>query len=78
MLDGNVPWKYHIKNVENKLSKSIGLLRLAKQFVDETSLKTYFSGIPSFLNYTSIAWASTHFIKLKTISYKQKSTWYCI
>ena len=78
MLDGNVSWKYHIKNVENKLSKSISLLCLAKQFVDETSLKTYFSGILSVLNYASIAWASTHFIKLKAISYKQKSTWYCI
>ena len=62
MLDENVSWRYHI-----------GLLCRAKQFLDETSLKTiYFSYIHSFLNYANIAWASTHFSKLKTISYKQK------
>ena len=45
----------------------------AEQFLDETSLKTiYFSFIHSFLNFANIAWASTHFAKLKTISYKQK------
>ena len=44
-----------------------------KEFLDETSLKTiYLSYINSFLNYANIAWASTHFTKLKTISYKQK------
>ena len=73
MLDENVSWRYHIKTVENKLSKNIGLLCRAKQFLDETSLKTiYFSYIHSFLNYANIAWASTHFTKLKTISCKQK------
>ena len=60
-LDENVSWKYHIKTVENKLSKNIGLLCRAKQFLDETSLKTiYFSYIHSFLNNTNTAWASTH------------------
>ena len=27
MLDKNVSWKYHIKTVENKLSKNIGLMK---------------------------------------------------
>ena len=61
------------KNIENKLSKNICLLCRAKQFIDETSLKTIcFSYIHSFLNYPNVAWASTHFTKLKTIDYKQK------
>ena len=73
ILNENVSWRYHIKTVENKLSKNIGLLCRAKQFLDETSLKTtYFSYIHSFLNYAKIAWASTHFIKLKKINYKRK------
>ena len=73
MLDENVSWKYHIKTTEKLLSKNIGLLCRAKQFLDETSLKTIsFSYIHSFLNYVNIAWAKTHFTKLKTISYKQK------
>ena len=73
MLDENVSWRYYIKTVENKLSKNIGLLCRAKQFLDETSLKTiYFSYIHSLLNYANITWASTHFTKLKTISYKDR------
>ena len=71
MLDENVSWKYHIKTVENKLLKNIGLLCRGKQFLDETSLM-YSSCIHTFINYANIAWASTHFTKLKTISYKQK------
>ena len=44
MLDENVSWRYYIKTVKNKSSKNIGLLCRAKQFLDETSLKTiYFS-----------------------------------
>ena len=42
MLDENIYWKYNIKTVENKLSKSIGLLRCAMHFLDETSLKTMY------------------------------------
>ena len=62
MLDENITWKNHIKTVENKLAKNIGLLYRAKQFLNETSLKTiYFSYIHSYLNYANIAWASTHF-----------------
>ena len=73
IIDENISWRDHIKTVENKLSKNIGLLYQAKQFLDENSLKTlYFSYIHSYLNYANIAWASTHFTKLKTISYKQK------
>ena len=42
--------------VEKKLSKNIGLLCHAKQFLDETSLKTLsFSYIHSSLNYANIA-----------------------
>ena len=73
MLDENVSWRYQIKTVENKLSKNIGLLCRAKQFRDETSLKNInFSYIHSFLNDANIESASTHFTKLKTISYKQR------
>ena len=73
ILDENVSCRYHIKAVENKLSKDSGLLCRAKRFLDEISLKTmYYSYIHSFLNYANIAWASAHFTKFKTISCKQK------
>ena len=37
MLDENVSWKDHIKTIEKKLAKNIGLLYRAKPYLDETS-----------------------------------------
>ena len=66
MLHENISWKEHIKTVENKLSKNIGLLCKSKQLLDNESLKSiYFSYIHSYLNYANIAWASTDPTKLK-------------
>ena len=66
MLDEHISWNDHIKTVENKLAKNIGLLNRVSYFLNRNSLKTiYFSYIHSYLNYASIAWASTYVIKLK-------------
>ena len=66
MLDEHISQNDHRKNVENGLAKNIGLLNRASYFLNEHSLKTiYFSYIHSYLNYASIAWASTYVIKLK-------------
>ena len=55
MLHENISWKEHIKTVENKLSKNIGLLCKSKQLLDNESLKSiYFSYIHSYLNYANI------------------------
>ena len=73
MLDEHLSWKDHIKIVENKLAKNIGLLYRVNQYLNESSLKTvYFSYIHSYLNYTNIAWASTYPTNLKQIHLKQK------
>ena len=73
ILDENITWKDHIKTVENKISKNIGLLYRAKQFLDTNSIKSlYFSYIHSYLNYANIAWASTQKTKLNRIYIKQK------
>ena len=73
MLDENISWKEHIKTVENKLSKNIGLLCKAKELLDDKSLKCiYFSNVHYYLNYANIALASTNSTKLKKIHYLQK------
>ena len=74
MLAKNISWKEHIKTVENKLSKNIGLLCKAKQLLDNESLKSiYFSYVHSNLNYFSITWASINSAKLKKyFIYKNK------
>ena len=66
MLDEHISWNDHIKTVENKLAKNIGLLNCVSYILYKNSLKAiYFSYIHSYLNYASIAWASTYVTKLK-------------
>ena len=73
MLDKNVSWQEHIRTVENKIGKNIGLLYLAKYFLNELSLKCiYFAYIHSCLNYANVAWASTYRTKLKAMHLLQK------
>ena len=58
MLDEHISWNDHIKTVESKSAKNIGLLNRASYFLNEHSLKTiYFSYIHSYLNYANTAWA---------------------
>ena len=38
LLDENLSWKDHIKYIENKVAKNIGLLYRAKLFLDKNSL----------------------------------------
>ena len=40
LLDENLSWKDHIKCIENKVAKNIGLLHRAKLFLDKNSLLT--------------------------------------
>ena len=52
LLDGNLSWKDHIKYIENKVAKNIGLLYRAKLFLDKNSLLTlYYSYTHTYLNY---------------------------
>ena len=68
MLDKNISWEKHIRTLETKLAKNIGLLYRAKLLLEEISLKSiYFAYIHSYLIYANITWASTYRTKLKTI-----------
>ena len=73
MLDKHISWIDHVRTVENKIAKNIGLLYRVSQFLNEDSLKTvYFSYVYSYLNYVNIAWVSTYATKLKRVYLKQK------
>ena len=51
LLDDNLSWKEHIKCLENKIAKNIGLMYRAKPFLDKESLLAlYYSYIHSYLN----------------------------
>ena len=73
MLVENISWEEHVRTVETKLAKNIGLIYRAKHLLEEKSLKSiYFAYIHSYLNYVNIAWGSTYRTKLKAIHFHQK------
>ena len=68
LLDENLSWKDHIKCVENRAAKNIGLLYRAKLFLDKNLLLTlYYSYIHSYLNYANLLWGSTNRANLKKL-----------
>ncbi|XP_057314221.1 uncharacterized protein LOC130655476 [Hydractinia symbiolongicarpus] len=73
LLDENLTWREHIKLVENKVSKSLGILYKASFALNKNCLRSiYFSFIHCYLNYANIAWGSTNITKLKKLHIQQK------
>ena len=73
IIDENLTWKTHIHEVQNKVSKNLGVLYKAKFLLNQKCLKDiYFSVIHCHLNYANIAWASTNPNKLKKLNSQQK------
>ena len=69
----NLKWKNHIEVVENKTSKSIGVLYRASHLLNfKNLLIIYFSFSHIYISYANIAWASTFKTKLQGILKKQK------
>ena len=58
---------------ENKISKNIGVLYRASHLLDFKNPKIYFSFSSIYINYASIAWASTFKINLQGILKKQRN-----
>ena len=76
LLDENLSWKDHIKCIENRAAKNIGLIYRAKLFLDKNLLLTlYYSYIHTYLNYANLSWGSTNRTNLKSYSVN-KSTQY--
>ena len=72
-IDESLNWDKHIKNIENKISKNLGILYKAKQVLEIESLKKlYFAFIHSYLNYCNIIWGSTFKSNIKKLFSKQK------
>ena len=73
MLDENLNWKDHIKVIENKVSKNLGLIYRAREFLNKKCLTNiYHSYIHCYLNYANMAWGSTHVTKLEKLHLMQK------
>ena len=75
LLDENLNWKEHIKCIENKIAKNLGLLYKARAFLERNALLApYYSYIQTYINYAKIAWGSTCRTNLKKINSQQAIT----
>ena len=73
LLDENITWRPHIKCIESKISKNLGILYKARYFFNSACTKQlYFSFIHTYLNYGNITWGSTNKTKLNVILRCQK------
>ena len=73
-LDENLNWKEHIKCIENKIAKNLGLLYKARAFLERNALLApYYSYIQTYINYAKIAWAGQ---TLKTLTANKTSNTY--
>ena len=73
LLDENLPWKEHLKLMENRIAKNTGLIYKAKPYLNKDSLLAlYFSYIHCYINYANLVWGSTHRTCLGKINSQQK------
>ena len=47
MINDNLTWKTHVELVENKISKSVGILFEASRFLNFKSLRSIYSFVPN-------------------------------
>ena len=73
LINEHLTWKDHIFDIENKISKSIGVMYRASKLLNFKSLKNlYFSFVHSYLNYANIIWGSTYQTHLNSLHLRQK------
>ena len=72
-LDENLTWKDHIRYLENKIAKNLGLLFRSKPYLTKKCLLSlYHSYIYTYISYANIAWESTYISNLKKMNSQQK------
>ena len=73
IIDNKLLWKDHIKHVCNKISLTIGILRILKhKFPVHILRMLYLSLIFSYINYCNTVWGSAHASHLKPLITLQK------
>ena len=61
VLDEHLTWKSHIAHTENKVSKSIGVIRKSRFYLKKKTIRIlYFSMIYPYLQYCNLVWANTY------------------
>ena len=72
-IDSKLSWENQIKQVQNKVAKSISIMYKVKYLLDKTSLYTlYCSLVLPYLNYCCEIWANNYYARIRNIIVLQK------
>jgi hypothetical protein len=73
ILDEHLSWKSHISHVTRKMSKSIGISKMASFYLSKSTLLTlYYSLVYPYMQYCILVWGSTYPSNLRRIVLLQK------
>ena len=73
VIDSKLSWKNHISLVSGKLSKSIGMIIKAREYLSRNALLTlYYSFVYPYLTYCNPVWGCTYYSNLKQLFILQK------
>ena len=72
-IDQHLNWKQHIKIIQGKLSRILGILYRVKDLLKrETMLTIYYSLFHSYINYGNLIWGSTYKTSINQLYLSQK------
>ena len=73
LIDDKLNWSYHIKSVNLKLSKGIGLLAKIRHYVPSSTLKSlYYSFLNPYIDYNLLNWGMAATTNLNSVNLKIK------
>ena len=72
-IDDKLCWKNHIAYISNKISKGLGILIKARQYLSKSTLvQLYYSFVYPYINYCNHIWGSTYATRLNRLVLLQK------
>ena len=73
-IDNHLKWEPHIKHINNKLTKNIGILNKLRFYTSVDTLKQlYYTLVFPYINYTLLSWGTASQSQIQKIKTKQNN-----
>ena len=69
-IDSSLDWKEHIKMISSKVSRAIGFLKHARNFIPQDITTTLYTGLYSHIFVTAVPYGAVALKQILTKSYK--------
>ena len=73
IVDENLKWKNHIKNISSKISRNIGIMGRAKYFLSSRELLFLYNAfVLPYINYCAVVWGRNYITNISNLVKLQK------